>query len=262
MYIGKNRVIIKTQLNTKLFLDTEDLSLTPHLITDKVWEVFVTKFIQNQIKFNMNVVEVGSNIGYYSTILAGMVGQNGHVWCFEPNPHAFDLLKKNIEINGYRKRVTLTNRIVTDTKDKLKSFNILDNHKISSSCMDVEDMKKIEGGLYENEFMSSIPLLTTTIDSIVPEGTKIDFMKIDAEGCEHGVILGAKRVMDENPHVKILMEMCPDYIKKAGGNPEELLDLLLNQGYKMFDVNHATNIIPVSKSVVLNSNYTEVFFTK
>jgi len=35
-------------------------------------------------------------------IFAKLVGDDGKVFAFEPEPANFDLLKKNVEINGYR----------------------------------------------------------------------------------------------------------------------------------------------------------------
>ena len=49
----------------------------------------------------MVVVDIGSNIGYYTLIAAKILGSSGKVYAFEPEPNNYELLLKNIEVNGY-----------------------------------------------------------------------------------------------------------------------------------------------------------------
>jgi hypothetical protein len=45
------------------------------------------------------VADVGAHIGYYTLSLARLVGEQGHVFAFEPTPATAALLKKNVAVN-------------------------------------------------------------------------------------------------------------------------------------------------------------------
>ena len=45
-------------------------------------------------------MDLGANIGYYTLILAQLVGKSGHVYAFEPDPLNFEILSKNVKENN------------------------------------------------------------------------------------------------------------------------------------------------------------------
>jgi len=65
--------------------------------------------LRRLIKEGQVVVDVGAHIGYYTVLLARMVGK-GRVFAFEPEPSNFSLLAKNVEINGC-KNVVLVKKL-------------------------------------------------------------------------------------------------------------------------------------------------------
>ena len=47
----------------------------------------------------MIVIDIGSNIGLYTILLANLTGKDGKVFSFEPEPNNFRLLRKSIYAN-------------------------------------------------------------------------------------------------------------------------------------------------------------------
>ena len=91
-------------MGNKMFLDPQDSLL---LSINGIYEEFETELVSKEISKNDVVVDIGANIGYYTLIFAKLVGENGKVFAFEPDPSNFALLKKNVELNGFR-NVVLT----------------------------------------------------------------------------------------------------------------------------------------------------------
>src|SRR5438132_1181289 len=66
----------ETELATKLFsgiiifLDPRDISVTPHIAVDYIWEYQVTRAWLSVIHENDVVFDVGANFGYYGAIAA------------------------------------------------------------------------------------------------------------------------------------------------------------------------------------------------
>ena len=77
--------------NNFRFDENDSLSLS---INDK-WEEREKKVFENNIYEGNTVVDIGSHIGIHSIIFAKLVGNDGNVISFEPDPRNFELLKKN-----------------------------------------------------------------------------------------------------------------------------------------------------------------------
>ena len=90
---------ITTKHGFTLYLDDAD-SLA--LSYNKQYEPEETQFFIDNLKEGMRVVDVGANIGYYTTLFSRLVGTTGSVIAFEPDPTNFSLLEKNCKANGCR----------------------------------------------------------------------------------------------------------------------------------------------------------------
>ena len=107
----------------KMFLDSKDAL---GLSINEIYEPLETEFVKKEVKKGNVVLDIGANIGYYTLIFAKLVGENGKVFAFEPDPTNFALLKKNVEMNGY-KNVVLVQRAVSNKTGKLKLYLCEDN---------------------------------------------------------------------------------------------------------------------------------------
>jgi hypothetical protein len=99
-YVGNNLALTKTVWGQKMFVDTRDISLAPHLIVDGVWEPWLSNVFARTVKAGMTVVDVGANFGYYTLLAGRQLAGSGEIHSFEPNPGVFDILLKNVSING------------------------------------------------------------------------------------------------------------------------------------------------------------------
>jgi hypothetical protein len=71
-----------------------------------------------------------------------------------------------------------------------------------------------------------------TVDSLVEEHglRRVDFVKMDVEGYEPGVLAGMGKTIARD-HPIVLTEFWPYGIRDAGFDPEEFLDAWLRAGY-------------------------------
>ena len=74
----------------------------------------MTDVVTKEIQPGDTVLDLGANIGYFTLLFAKLVGNNGIVFAFEPEPQNIALLTKNIKINNY-KNVTLVPKAVSNT---------------------------------------------------------------------------------------------------------------------------------------------------
>ena len=77
IYLGNNIALTKTIYGQKMYVDTRDQSLTPHILLDGDWEGNITKVFLANVKSGMHVVDIGANVGYYSLLAGRKIGKNG-----------------------------------------------------------------------------------------------------------------------------------------------------------------------------------------
>ena len=130
----------------------------------------------NRINFFAgDVVDVGANIGNHSLYFA-IMSKAMSVVAFEPTPNQIKIFKKNVEIN------------------KLKNVSLHEcglGEKRSKGIINGHDPKNAGGIRILNDPAGSIDI--KTLDSFKLKGC--DFIKVDVEGFEYNVLIGAKKTI-------------------------------------------------------------------
>lgn len=224
----------------KMFLDSEDIL---DLSVWGVWEPLETELFKKEIKKGDVVLDIGAHIGYYTLIFAKLVGGNGQVYAFEPDPENFALLKKNVEINGY-KNIVLVQKAVSNKTGKIKLY-LCEDRKVDHSIYDPHDSRK------------SIDIEAIRLDDYFKDYKgKIDFIKMDIEGAEEGVIQGASSLLQKNKNVKIVTEFLPIALRRSGIEPKEYLKLLIKHGFSLYHINEQEKKIEPANIAELLETYT------
>lgn len=154
---------------------------------------WVKNFILNENNRKINIFDVGANTGEFASEI-DKIFNNYNIFCFEPNIHAFQNLKKIEKTNiktfnigfGAKNDYLYLFEPCSDKNKKGSQLSSLYNRKIFSSWTDVEILKhkvKIE-----------------TLDDFcnINGINSIDYLKIDVEGHEFEVLKGAKKYLSEN----------------------------------------------------------------
>lgn len=205
VYLGDHTVLLLTHHGYKLFVDSRDVSLAPHLIVDGIWEPAVTALLAQRLRPHMRVIEVGANVGYHSLHMADLIGPHGNIVCFEANPRLAKLLTQSMEVNGFRQRSSIR-AYAAGAHCGDSQFNVFQSHMGASSLIASETTAK--------EFHDSVEQITVpavTLDAACTDWPHIDFLKIDAEGAEPSVLEGARELIARSPQLEILLEFGPAF---------------------------------------------------
>jgi len=204
----------------KMFLDSLD---SLRLSINGVYEEFETEIVKKIIKKGDVVVDVGANIGYYTLIFAKLVGNDGKVFSFEPEPTNFNLLKKNVEINGY-KNVVLIKKAVSTKTDKTMLY-IANDNKGSHTLVNAK---------HDGEF---IEIDSVRLDDYFKNYYgKINFVKIDIEGSEASAIKGMSSLLRKMGQIKIMTEFSPFMLDKSDINSKIYIELLNELDFEIYNL--------------------------
>jgi FkbM family methyltransferase len=162
------------------------------------------------------VVDVGANIGIYSKFLSHCVGPTGLIHSFEPSPDNF---KRLSAATGDLSNVRLTQAAVGERSGECKLY--------------ISDKLNVDHRAYETNGDSRRALLTemVALDDYFKRGQRVDLIKMDIQGYEFHALRGARRVLEENLDINLLLEFWPFGLKQAGVRWEELIQML--QGLNM-----------------------------
>jgi FkbM family methyltransferase len=229
----------------KMYVDITDIGITPHLLLDGFWEMWITQYIAAQVRPGMRVVDIGANVGYYTLLMADLVTDNGQVVAFEPNLRLQSLLRQSININGYANRVHLRGEAVAGRSGCELTFAIprtdpKNGHLVTDAKNDFDPQH------YRLE-----TVLTITLDDA--DLGRIDFIKIDAEGAESAIWTGMQRTIAANPEMTVLLEF------KANRWPEwsAFLDDLNRLGFALRHVDFDGQIKPLTAGQITAERYDE-----
>jgi FkbM family methyltransferase len=223
----------------------EDKHVSRKIREQGLWEPFETSLIMSRLKAGDVFVDVGANIGYFTIIAASLVGKQGHVYAFEPDPENYRLLQKNCAHNFLQSNVHavqggLSNR---DCAGRLYlSEDNLGDHQIYASGVLREqlDIALYQGADYLRQRLEDDQFET------------IDLIKVDTQGSEFEVMLGLMPLLHEMPAPPtILIELTPFSLRQAGSSGRELIELLAGLQQNFWIVDHIEHQLVASSAEAL-----------
>lgn len=194
-----------------LHLDLREPVCLPYLLTG--WDPYEHKepeLLRTLIRQGDTVVDIGANIGWYSSLLGELVGPNGRVYAFEPSKIALRMLYPTAE--RYRQLTVCAEAL--GARDGETQLYLPDNignaslHPPSETCS-----------------IQSSPL--TTLDGSLPEASLsgLSFVKCDVEGAELGVLAGAKKLLGTRHPPVWMVEMNETAAARFGHHPREIIKI-------------------------------------
>jgi FkbM family methyltransferase len=198
-----------------LFHQPTDINTTLSFGMDH--EPEVKNVLTRLLKPGMNMIDAGANIGYFTLLAARTVGATGHVYAFEPTPATVELLRKNIAVNNYADRVTVTPKALTDKEAQVRIY--LD--ELASG------VSSIFPGKREGDF---VDVAGVSLDDFFAEldWPTIHIIKMDIEGAEKMALGGMKELCRRNPELKLVVELNLSF------DVEALFEALLGCGFSRF----------------------------
>ena len=186
------------------------------------------------------IVDVGANVGYYTVNLAPLV-RKGKVISIEADPESCEILKTNCKLNNLS-NVEIYNCAAADKKGEVTLYQSDTHSGINSIFLENSPDLKNKNTVVQ----------TVTLDSLLENEKRIDWMKVDVEGAELSVLRGAKDTLQKTK--RILIEIHEHILQENNENPEEVIEILEKNGFsvKLLDYDWDSTKSP---NQILKSDY-------
>jgi FkbM family methyltransferase len=219
-FVENGQPIVKLRVNDlDLYVDLRDtLGIAKKLYVNRAYDPDETIMFSRVLRPGMTFVDIGANIGYFTTLGAKLVGPSGRVIAFEPDPGNFALLEKNVTQN-HLSQVALMNMALGAESGKAllyKSPNNYGDHRLYNGTADRDASVEVR-----------VEALDTVLDDLKCD--RIDVIKMDVQGYETYVLAGMKKTLSRAS--LIMAEYWPYGLELAGSSGEAFLRIFRDANF-------------------------------
>ena len=233
-YLGDIRVNVDTHFTVEKYMWTG------------CYDAGLTTLLRRHVRPGHVCIDVGANAGPITLLLARQVGDDGRVVAVEAAPPTYRRLLANLSLNPM-----LSGRV--------KALNIGAGRESGTLYWNEESDNPGNGWLGTSGTES---VRIVTLDSIVHDNAldRLDFIKIDVEGMEYDVFLGARGSLQRFQPM-VFFETLARFKNSGGkGNFDRIAQLLSELDYELYrlgrsatltktTVNHlGANTVAISRS--------------
>ena len=214
-YLIKNKSIDCGSFQMQVIAGKKISDVTTMFMLKGKYEPTTTNIFKTLLFPGDVVVDVGANVGYFSMLARSMVGVNGKVFAFEPEPNNLKSLHQNIRLNNFENvypyPVALSSR-----KGITEFYTSVDDSRHS-----------LVKAKYHN---STVTVTMDKLDNLGP--FHINLLKVDTEGSELEVLKGAEETIRKSPQINIITEVSLEGTRSVN----DLWDYLKSLGMRFFYV--------------------------
>ena len=218
----------------RLVLDPDQMSqrfMLNDLTAGQLYESETSNFIGSILQPGDTFIDIGAHVGYFTMLASTLVGPAGAVYCFEPELSNYAHLLEHIEINA-ASNVRPLHMAVGASPGTADFFVNADN----------------DGGhaLWEvgrhpfNERTRQAPVarkvFVTSLDHIFEQRDMrtLKAIKIDAEGAEFAILVGARELLRRTRIPFIVAEINRFGLESMGASERHVREFMTELGYETY----------------------------
>ncbi|MEH2420602.1 MAG: FkbM family methyltransferase [Nostoc sp.] len=196
-------------------------------------QLLVSKLVQ----YGMLVFDIGANVGDYSILFSKLVGHSGKVYSFEPTLSTFNKLKERFFKLKCNNVYSFKNAVYSDNKQI--EFNEFPESFSAWNSIGKPQMLDPEGSGQYVPIISTEIVEAITLDYFCKKNNilKINYLKIDVEGAESDVLLGAIDLLKNKAISFIQFEISQKMLEGLNRSAKSTFDILIEHGYECHRIN-------------------------
>lgn len=214
-------------------------------------EAYMVQLFKAILRPGMVVCDIGSYIGYYALLAAQGIGNSGRVFAFEPDPHNFAYLSRNIRANGLDSIIVAVQKAVSDQTGR-RSFYIHEGDRSRSSLFWRE-------GKVREIIVECVRLDEFIYELFGNRNRCVDLIKMDIEGGELQALKGMERILASSSSMVMFVECNPKALRASGNDPWQLIETLKDHGFTVQIIDEAEMRLRPVGSEIEDVKYVNLF---
>ncbi len=205
------------------------------------YEQDLVRYLVTTIQPGMVCVDVGANVGYFTLLMASLVGTSGRVVAFEPTASTCRVLRDNVRLNGFRH--------VNVEELALSNYDGVLPFREGPAGFDVYNTAgTITHPSAAHIAFASSAVNCTTLDRYLNRIgiERINLIKIDVEGSELSVLEGMEDMLRRNPQLRLIIEFADQTTRGFGYRARDIGAWLLERGLRLSMISAHGELAPVS----------------
>lgn len=193
-------------------------------------------FVKKLLRRNMTVVDVGAHHGIYTLLASKCVSWDGKVVAIEPSPRECRRLEKHLKLNRCS-NVELVSCAAAEESGEANLYEVSGFNDWYNSLQPPAT----------SEPTTTVRVPVRSLDDVL-DGlgiSKIDFVKLDAEGAELSVLHGAMKLLNRDSRPAMLVEVQDVRTKPWGYAAREILQFLMRMDYQWFAIAARGALLPI-----------------
>ena len=217
-------------------VNLNDAVVSASILVYRKYEEAETSLMQQLVRPGFRALDLGANIGFFTTLMGELVAPGGRVAAFEPHPNNARLLAKNVADRDLSSIVTVVRaavgaepgsaRLFAGEQENLGDFRLRDeSHAPSSQGVEVDIVR---------------------VDDVLADWPSVDFVKIDIQGFEVQAFTGMANLLARSPNAIVLTEFWPLGLRDNGNDALAYFRGLRALGFNAWEVSERDHaLLPI-----------------
>jgi len=218
----------------RLQLDPDQMSqrfMLNDLTAGQLYESETSNFIGSILQPGDTFIDIGAHVGYFSMLASALVGPTGAVYCFEPELRNYTHLLDHIDLNK-ASNVRPLHMAVGAAPATAEFFVNADNdggHALWEVGRHPFNERTRQAPVSRKVFVTSLDHLFENRDM-----RSLKAIKIDAEGAEFAILVGAREIMRQACIPFVVAEINRFGLESMGASERHVREFMSDLGYETY----------------------------
>ena len=224
--------VVESNIGLMILPTHSDNTISPTIISTGEWEPLESMLVRNLLREGDFVIDIGANFGWYSLLMAEIVGDNGIVIALEPEQENFEILRKNVLLQKKPHIIKTLNMAAHSSDDEsvlIKSPENKGDHRVFMGDNDADE------DVYDEGNWDTQKIKTIKLDSLIKQLPKrlyrdlnyelknpIRLIKMDTQGAEYHIFKGAEKTLELTEYV--ITELWPYGLRRQKTDPKKFIN--------------------------------------